>query len=82
MNSKMILIVGMLSCAMMSAIAETNGAVTRQEVRVDLYKAFLDGRLPQGMRETYPSPPSNQADTVSMRRREAACNDAYARFAR
>ncbi|MFB5148000.1 DUF4148 domain-containing protein [Burkholderia orbicola] len=67
---------------MTSAFAETNGGLTRRQVRADLYQAFLDGRLPQDMKETYPSPPSNQADIASIRRREAACDDTHARFAR
>ncbi|KAG8153804.1 DUF4148 domain-containing protein [Burkholderia catarinensis] len=75
MSAKMLLIVGVLSCGIAPAIAETNGALTRQQVRADLYRAFLDGRLPQDMKATYPSPPSNQADIAAMRRREAACND-------
>lgn len=82
MRIKTMLSVCAMACAMTSAYAQTQGALTREQVRAELYQAFLDGRLPQDMKQTYPSPPMNQADIAANRRRDAARSDAYAHFVR
>ncbi|MBB2928142.1 DUF4148 domain-containing protein [Paraburkholderia silvatlantica] len=60
----------------------TSKGLTREQVRADLYRAFLNGTTAEDEKASYPAPPDDRADLAAQRAREARSNPAYANFVR
>ncbi|MGF6245400.1 MULTISPECIES: DUF4148 domain-containing protein [Paraburkholderia] len=54
--------------------------LTREQVRADLYKSFLNGTTAADEKTSYPSPASDRAELSAQRIKEAHVNSAYANF--
>ncbi|WP_322011137.1 DUF4148 domain-containing protein [Paraburkholderia sp. J12] len=54
--------------------------LTREQVRADLYRSFLNGTTAADERTSYPQPPSDRASIAAQRVREARVDPAYSNF--
>lgn len=54
--------------------------LTREQVRAQLYQAFLNGTTAEDEKMSYPSPPSARAELAALRKKEARVDPAYAHF--
>ncbi len=54
--------------------------VSRQQVRADLYRAFLTGTTANDEKYTYPAPPDNRAELSALRCNQARAHLSHAEF--
>lgn len=54
--------------------------LTREQVRADLYRSFLNGTTAADEKTSYPSPASDRADIAAQRVKEARVDPAYSNF--
>ncbi|WP_297353346.1 DUF4148 domain-containing protein [Paraburkholderia sp.] len=56
--------------------------LTREQVKAQLYQAFLNGTTAADEKTSYPSPPEDRAEIAAQRVKEARVDPAYANFGR
>jgi hypothetical protein len=71
----------LLAGAAHAAPAQTDSqGLTREQVKADLYKSFLNGTTAADEKTSYPFPASDRAEVAAQRVKEARVNPAYANF--
>ncbi|MGF6536279.1 hypothetical protein P3T20_007097 [Paraburkholderia sp. GAS206C] len=56
--------------------------LTREQVKAQLYQAFLNGTTAADEKTSYPSPPEDRTEIAAQRVKEARVDPAYANFVR
>jgi hypothetical protein len=73
--------VTLLAGAAHAAPAQTDSqGLTRERVRAELYKSFLNGTTAADEKTSYPFPASDRAEVAAQRVKEARVDRAYANF--
>ena len=71
----------LLAGAAHAAPAQTDSqGLTREQVKADLYKSFLNGTTAADEKTSYPFPASDRAEVAAQRVKEARVDPAYANF--
>ena len=71
----------LLAGAAHAAPAQTDSqGLTREQVKADLYKSFLNGTTAADEKTSYPFPASDRAEVAAQRLKEARVDPAYANF--
>ena len=60
----------------------TSQGLTREQVKAQLYQAFLNGTTAADEKTSCPSPPEDRAEIAAQRVKEARVDPAYANFVR
>jgi hypothetical protein len=80
----LLLIAGAIALPAASAFAVPNhsapAGISREQVRADLYRAFLTGTTANDEEYTYPSPPANRAEIQAFRCNEARAHMSQSEF--
>jgi hypothetical protein len=58
----------------------TSQGLTREQVRADLYRSFLNGTTSADEKTSYPQAPSDRASVAAQRTHEARVDAAYSNF--
>ena len=71
----------LLAGAAHAAPAQTDSqGLTREQVKADLYKSFLNGTTAADEKTSYPFPASDRAEVAAQQVKEARVDPAYANF--
>ena len=82
LTSTVSLLAGLASTAHASPAQIPSQGLTREQVKAQLYQAFLNGTTAADEKTSYPSPPEDRAEIAAQRVKEARVDPAYANFGR